>query len=490
MSNNFDPFSSSPSGNYYGDDKKSKSNSFITVILVIAIIGFAIYYGSSYFFVSKVDLTFNIENTEGESISSKIYISKNYDMTDIILSLDNGISEKIKPGTYYYNIQTPGYSSEKKEIVISKKESKTQPIVLEKAINLKIHSITFPEKVYVGQNAILQIEYENTSENKSYSLSDLVIEGDIENWEYTTMNILQEEVSEELIVLTPKTRDTIFLKYNIINTSKKNNDVKVRVKYKTESKSTKFEIIEEPNINITGSLNKEIKSGESNNFTITINNSKNKISISDLTIDINVSGNGDNQDIEEWFNYSLGNIFIEPSKNKTESITVSIPQFAREDVIEGKVIFNSSAFKDPKEIDVKITVKEPTIDFSTNLSKSNITLNYDENNDFTNNEYIDLTLNNKSTIDIDLVEISVTDIDPIRKDCNNYIFIPENVPANMKVTRNTAPKVSLTITAKDTSLIGSLLNNTRICNINVVYKHPFRELETETKSNSIIININ
>lgn len=489
MSSDFDPFSSSPSKNYYSGDEKPKKNNFITIILIIALIGLAFYYGSSYLLVSKVDITLNIQNTEGETVYSKINISKDREMTNQVLVLDNGITDKISPGNYYYTVQAPGYLKEVKEFKVEKKTNYQDLIILEKDVSLLIHSIEFPESVYVGQTALLKIEYENTSTNKTYNISDLVLKGDIEEWNYVTIDTYQNEIEPEFVFLSPKTRSVILLRYTVQDTGNKKNNIEASVKYKKSSKTATFEIIEEPNINVTGNLTKTINSGETTNMTITINNSRNKMPLTDITFDLNISGNGSNQDIEEWFNFPTGNIFIEASKNKTETLNLNVPEFAREDVIEGKLLINSSAFREAKELEVKINIKEPEIDFSISLNKSNVTLNYDVNNNTTNNEYIDLTLNNKSTIDLQLLEIVSVDIDPIRQDCNNYIFIPENMPANLRVTKKSNPKVSITITAKETSLIGSLINNERICSINVSYKNPFRPEDIETKSESIIIKI-
>ncbi len=488
MGNEFDPFGGGSNRNYYsGNNNKSKSNPIMTVILILALIGLLFFLGNKYLVLNKTDLTFNITNTENESISATIRISTNPMFTNITETFNNNETKKVKAKNYYYSVQASGYIGQNKDTINLKGEkSITEPVKLEKEISLKISNIVFPEKVYVGQTAILKIFYENTSLNKAYTLDNLIIGGDINKWSYTVVDFASDPVTST--VLYPQTKSEIYLKYTIENTENKTNKIIIRVKYKKEEKTKSFEITEEPVIPINGDLSNEIKSGDSKNFTITIANSKNKIPISDLTISLEVTGTN-NQDVNEWFTYPQGNILVSASKNESKTISVSVPQTATNDTIEGRLIFNSSIFREPKEIPIKITIKEPTINFSTNLNKKNITLTYDVNNNVTNIEYVIITLNNKSAIDIDLVDIKVLDLDPVKNDCNNFIYFSENSFPNMKVIANTKPELPITITASDPSLIGTLVNNTRMCNIVIEYKHPFRPNETIMESNNFSITI-
>ncbi len=489
MGNNFDPFGGGSSSNYYnkGNESKPKSNNLVTVVLVIILIGLAIYYGANYLFLSKVDVTFNVKNTEGETIPSVIKIAKDPMVTKVVLNLQNGTTEKIKKGNYYYSVQSSGYASENgKEINI--KETTKKDVSLEKNIPLTINSINFPEKVFAGQTATLIIHYRNTSENTAYTIDDLVIEGDVKKWNFAYTDSYSDPISKEQVVLSPRTESTIHVRYTVEETSKKSNKISVRVKYKKKETSKSFEIIQEPDIPITGTLSGELKSGESKNFTITIGNSKNSLPITDLTMEVEVSGNS-NQDVNQWFTYPQGNILLDAKKNVTKPVSIVVPQTATDDLIEGKLIFRSSIFKDAKEIPIKFTIKEPSINFTASTNKSTIKLIYDVNNNVTNIEYVTLKLDNESTIDIEIIEIKVVDLDVTRKDCNNLIYISENALANNRVIRNTNPEVLMSINAIDPSLVGSLVNNTRACAINVSYKHPFRSNETLNVGSNLIINI-
>ncbi len=490
MSKDFDPFSGNNS--YYSDSYKDKpnkhNNQMITVILVILLIGFGIYYAVSFLFLNQVEVSFDVKNTEGDVIPSVIRISKDPMITNVIKTLSNNEITKIKKGNYHYSVQATGYNQLKKEIDLKSTKIKLETVTLEKNIPINIKNIVFPEKVYVGQTAILEIYYENTSQTTTYNVDDLIIEGDIKEWDFITVDFYNDPISKQDALLYPLTEDKISLRYIVQDTKKKTNNISVRVKYKEQEKKINFEIIEEPNVPITGNLSGEIKSGENKNYNITINNSRNKISIPDLTLSLEITSNN-NEDVNSWFTYPLGNIFVDASKNETKSISISVPQTARDDSLEGKLIFNSSVFREVKEIPITITIKEPNISFTTSLNKTDVKLKYDVNNNVTNVEILRLTLDNKSTIDIDIASIEVLDLDPIRKDCNNFIFISENALLNMKVNRNTKPEILVNVSAIDPNLIGNLINNIRMCNIVVEYKHPFRMEETNIITNNLTITV-
>lgn len=489
MGDNFDPFGGGGTSSYYntGNDSKPKNNNLITVILVIALIGFGIYYGANYLFLSKVDVNFSVTNTEGENIPVIIKIAKDPMITKSVLTLQNGASEKVSKGTYYYQIEASGYNRISGE-EIDIKENVMPKIVLEKNIPITISSIIFPEKVFAGQAATLTIHYKNTSESTAYTIDDIVIEGEVEDWDYVYTDSYSDPISKEQVVLSPRTESTVYVRYTVEKTEKKSNEVVVRVKYKEKETSKKFEIIDEPEIPINGNFTGEIKSGESKNFTITIGNSRNNLPITDLTMELEISGSN-NQDINEWFTYPQGNILIDAKKNVTKSVSLAVPQTATDDTIEGKIILKSSIFRDAKEVPIKLTIKEPSINFTASTNKSTVKLVYDVNNNVTDIEYVTLKLDNKSTIDIEILEVKVVDLDATRKDCNNLIYISENALSNNKVIRNTSADVLMTINAIDTSLIGSLVNNTRACAITVDYKHPFRSNEIISVGSNLIINI-
>ncbi len=488
MAEKFDPFSSGSTNYYNQTSEKKKSNGLVTFILVIILIGLGIYYGSNYLFLNKVDVTFNVKNTEGETIPANIQISKSAMFTDTVLNLQNGTTGELKKGTYYYQIQATGYKLYKSSTETEFKETFNKDFELEKNISLSLEKITFPEKVFKNQMAILSIEVINTSEKEIYDPSNIIVEGDIEDWAYEYVDNYQEVISVEDIVIPPKQRININLRYIVDDTGNKENDIEVRIKYKSDSKKTSFEITEIPDVTIKADIEKTIESGNNSNFTINIGNSKNSSPISDLKIALEINSE-ENENVKEWFNYDNGNILIPAKKNTTLSLSVSIPQYAKSDTLNGNLIFSSSAFDENKIIPIKITIEEPSIDFDTKLSTSETEINYDSNNTTTDKKYITLTLDNKSTIDIEIVNISILNLDPDKKDCNNYIYISENSLPDKRVIKNTKPEIPITIFAKDPSLIGDTINNSRICGINVEYKHPFRIDETINISKNIIINI-
>lgn len=489
MGNNFDPFSGG--GNFdsynYSDDKKpSSKNKIITLVLVILLFGIGIYYAINFLFLNYTEVSFNVTNTEGEAISSIIRISNDKLISNVTHTLSGAETIRLKQREHYYSVQSAGYASFNGTLNLKNQNTtKIEPVVLEKNVSLTIDSIFFPEKVYVGQNAVLTINYENTSINKTYTLDDIVIEGDIKDWDFIALDPFLDPIDKENVLLLPTTKSAINLGYIVSDNDNKNNNIIVRVKYKKDSKNRSFEIIEEPNVPITIDLSGEIKSGESKNYNLTINNSNNKIAITDLIISLDV--NGTNEDVYSWFTYPEGNILIRASRNETKRIIVTVPQTAKDDTLDGKLIISSSMFKEDKEFPININIKEPTINFTTSTNKKEVKLKFDVNKNFSNVDYVTLTLDNKSTIDIDLINIETLNLDS--DDCNNFVFIPENAIPNMRVNRNTKPDILLRIEVIDPSLITGLINNIRVCNVVVEYKHPFRPLESNIISNNITISV-
>lgn len=487
MSNNFDPFSGSGGSYSYTDEKKKPNNKLITVVLVILLIGFGIYYAVNFLFLNNVDVSFNVRNTEGDPVSAVIRISTDPLVSNVKETVSSSETVTLRKREYYYSVQAAGYAPFRGDLFLKNSgNTESKDVVLEKNISLKIDNISFPEKLYAGQTAILIIGYENTSTNTTYTLEDLVIEGDVEDWDFVAVDPFYDPIDKSQVQMFPKTKSNLHLRFIVKDTGKTNNKISVRVKYKHESRSRNFEIIEEPNVPITGDIKGNIESGESKNYNITINNSRNRVAIPDLSITIDVNGSF-NENVSSWFRYPEGNILIDSSKNETKTITVTVPQTAREDKIEGNLILNSSMFKDPRLVPISLNVNEPNINFSTSINRNNIKLKYDVNKSITDVHYLLLTLDNRSTIDLDIIRIDILDIDS--DDCDNYIFISPNALPSMRVNRNTKPEVPIKIEAIDTGLVGSLINNIRMCNIIVEYKHPFRPEESVIISNNISIAV-
>lgn len=486
MSSDFDPFGG---GNqtYYSGEKKS-NNSLVTTILVILLLGFAVYYGATYFFFNKVELKFEVVNTEGDTIPATINVGTDQLVSDIKYTFNNNETKKVDKKKYYYSVLSTDYQPLLRQSLDLKKqkELKIEPITLEKKIDLSITNIVFPESVYVGQQITLNVSYKNSSQTETYTLDDIVISGDIKDWEYTIVDYYGNPIDN--LIISPDSENNFFLRYFVEDTEKENNKINVRLKYRNQEKTINFKIIEEPKISINGELISQINSGERKNFTITINNSKNKLAITNASLELDINSEI-NENVSDWFTYPQGNILIPASKNESLQVSVLVPQTAREDLLEGKLLLKSSFFREDKIIPISIQVKEPSINFTSKLNKTQITLNYDVNSDTIDMEYLTLTLENKSSIDIELTDVKVLEIDPLRKDCNNFILISQEALYNNKVITNTNQEIFAAITAKDTSLIGDLSNNIRMCSIIVEYKHPYRINETITLSNNFSIKV-
>jgi hypothetical protein len=486
MSSDFDPFGGG--SQTYSSGEKKNNNSLVTTVLIVLLLGFAIYYGATYVLFNKVELKFVVENTEGEKVPATINVGTDQLVTDIKYTFKSDETKKVDKKKYYYSVIATDYNPVLRQPLDLKKqkELKTEKITVEKKTDLSITNVIFPESVYVGQFALLNIFYKNSSQTETYTLDDIVISGDIKDWDFTIVDYYGDPI--ENLVISPDSENNFFLKYLVEDTEKENNKINVRLKYRNDEKIRDFKIIEEPNISIKGEIVSQVNSGEKKNFTITINNSKNKLAITDasLTLDINSEIN---DNVADWFTYPQGNILIPASRNESLQVSILVPQTAKEDLLEGKLFLKSSFFQEDKEIPISIQIREPPINFTSKLNKTQIVLNYDVNKDQIDMEYLTVTLENKSSIDIDITDVKILEIDPLRKDCNNFVLISQEALYNTKIITNTNQEIFAAITAKDTSLIGDLSNNIRMCSIIVEYKHPYRTNETITLSNNFSIKV-
>jgi len=486
----FDPFGGNTSkgrDEYSYDSGKpshssSKVKSLITTIVVIGLLFFIVYF----IFLYNAEVTINIKDTEGVAIDARVVISKDSAHNKKIATLNNLDSKTIRKGKYYYSVQKAGYTSITGSNFQLRKDKEISE-TLEKNIRLTINDIIFPKQVYSGQDVILQIDLENKSPSEVYNLDNLVFDGTIEDWNnFTVVDSYGNTINRSTISFQPQIQQSLLVKFTVpldIDTKKKNT-AKVRVKYKNDSESVDFEIIKEPEINISIKIDDEMVSGDSKSFKATIDNKKSDVTITDLTFTIDINGII-NEDVASWFTLPRGEIYIENKKKIDELININIPSYARKEMIEGKIILNSSAFNDPKIFDIKLDITEPEIDFSIKLSKTNINLNYDVNLNTTNEEYIILTLTNKMDIDVGIDSIYYEDV-TMKNDCSNYIYIsPNSIPDT--VLKNNDSEILINITAIDTNLIGDLVNNSRGCAIKVKYLHPFRQSEYLEDSENLTI---
>ncbi|MCK9293156.1 MAG: hypothetical protein WCY27_02570 [archaeon] len=489
----FDPFgggdfSRDPGygSDYYGKKKSTKGKGFFIFLVVVIIIYFVV----KFLFLTTYTVSTEIKNTENQPLNANIIIAKDSGFSNKVANINNSESIKLKKGSYYYNILMSGYNSKKGNFTL--KDDYTIEEVLEKNIKLAIKNIVFPSQVYANQEAVLEIEVENKSPTEIYNLDNLVFDGALKDWEnFTPINEIGFPISKEEITFPPTKIKIIRLRFTVPSDSKPKEklDATVKIKYKSSKKNVNFSIIEEPKINTSFVLNTTVKSGTVTSYKLTIDNSKNSISLTDLNLSLVLESKIGQEGVKNWFKLPLGEVYVESKKRYEKMIDVEVPITSLADEITGELRITSAAFKEPKTFPITLKVEEPDNFFNIKLDKTTINLDYDENLQMvTNSAIIKLTLDNlKNDVPITIERVFFMDTSP-RNDCNNFIYIPTDTIPPL-IYKKSNQEVLITIGAVDSSLIGDLINNTRTCTINVLYQHPFRTNDTIEDYKNIVINV-
>jgi len=487
----FDPFSGS-TDSYSSRNKSSTISSgnkkYIKFGLWILVFVIAYYF----IFMNSANLSFNVTNTENGSINATVIVSKDSSLTGKNIVIKSGETKKLRKGTYYYKAQMPGYISSTIESV-KLKSDETPEITLEKNINLMITNIVFPEKVYIGQkDVVLRVDLKNTSSSQIYNLDNLVIKGDISKWDYQVTDSLNNVKDKSAVQFRPQTKQSVFFRFNVPDNEKtsSSNNATIGVKFRNSSKTTNFAIIEKPDVKVSFTLSDSLESGNSKNYNLVIDNSRNKQIIPDIRLKLDINSDS-NPYVSTWFtNIKKGDILVDAKGRHTEVINVDVPVTAVADDIKGKLTVTSSAFNTPRVFDISLKITEPEIKLTTQLDKSTINLNYDTNTNITDKQYVNLSFKNNMDIDVKIDSVYFVDISD-NGDCNNFIYISPNIIPSIigKHTQDTT--ILIPIQAKDTSNIGDLTNNSRGCTLKTRFENPFLgDAGTPIeKINNLIINV-
>jgi len=486
----FDPFSGS-TDSYSSRNKIPKISSgnkkYIKLGLWILVFIIAYYF----IFMNNANLSFNVTNTEGGSINATVVVSKDSSLTGKTIVIKSGETKKLRKGTYYYKAQMPGYISSSIESV-KLKSDETPDITLEKNINLMITNITFPKSVYVGQKGVvLKVDLKNTSSSQIYNLDNLVIKGDISKWDYQVTDYLGNIKEKSSIQFRPQTEQSVFFKFNVPDNEKpsSNNSATIGVKFRNNSKTTNFTIIEKPNVKVSFTLDDSLESGNSKNYNLVIDNSRNKQLIPDVRLKLDINSDY-NPDVATWFTIKKGDILVNAKERHTVPININVPITAIADDIKGKLTVTSSAFDTPQVFDISLKITEPEIKFTTKLDKQTINLNYDTNTNSTDTQYVNLSFKNNMDVDVKIDSVYFVDISN-NGDCNNFIYISPNIIPSIVGKHTQDTTMLIPIKAKDTSNLGDLTDNSRACAIKTRFKNPFlgdvgAPME---KINNLIINV-
>lgn len=495
----FDPFSGGPSFSpAYNTPKKSKPNNSKNKIISLFIfvgIGFFIYW---YIFLNVATIRIYVNDTEGRGVSnSTIIFAKDPALKKIITNLNAGDELKIRKGKYYYRINATDYlQTEIKEIDLKENNEITE--VLEKNISFIINSISCPDKVYAGQTITCQINLENKNTIDTYDLNYLIFSGDVLSWSnfkdktYTYVDYLGNPLTNLQKQILPQKNGTVFLKFTVPSEEKANTTkrLNVRIKYRskdtsTANASTSFQIISEPQVNVTGlSITDQLTSGDTKNITYKIDNKRNDVDISQINVNFEINA-VKNTDANTWFYFDPIYFTVPKKTESTGTIRITIPTTAKTEEITGKITLDSDSFREPKIFNINLNIKEPDNKFSVTVSKTTININYDLNSNTTSQDLVNIKLNNQNKVPLYIDELLLENSTGTN-DCNNWVELPPNFNQTTIVPNNFVEAPAI-IKGKD--IIDSPAGSIKICTIKTRYKNPFGTQDILEDLKTITINI-
>jgi len=494
----FDPFSGGSNFSSYEYKPKSKPNNLqpriikgIIIFVVLAVIGIGVYY----LFFNTVEIEFSVNNTEGEDIDSA-QIEINFGNRKRVFVAPEEIIKLKKNGEYTANVSAKDYSPQR-NIEIDTSGDNTNTIILEKNIALIIKNITCPQKVFLGQTIVCQINVENQNLNENYDINSLVFEGDIKNWDsiknktYKFVDTYDEELSQDRRIVRSRTNAAILVSFSVPNDKKLlgKKEVAVRVNYRREKKQASIEILESPNITFSSEITALTRmiSGEEKRVRYIIDNTKNTSAISNLTLDVDANYLSDfnyNLDLSNTILKDRTNITVEAKLRHEGQITIDLSSTVRAGKIEGNLILIGSIFPEPKKIPFSINIDEPENKFLLSLNKNTETLTYDANTKTTNEKIIYIKIDNQNNIKSKINALSVENV--MDDNCENWIAVSD-LYNNYEIQPKA--KLDIPIVLKGMDLTELLeITGTKLCAINVNYQNPFT-MENNDKILNLTINV-
>ncbi len=356
----------------YSDKPKIDIKKFMPLI-IIAIIGIIIVAFIMVYFGSQQEVTINIEEYGGGTLSVSPTLTL-YSNNEIIYGPKSGELHKVTlaNGTYDYAVISSDYKTDRGTITIGP-ENKSIDISLEKDIQAELSINASFDKIYAGQTL-----------NGSIHITE--VETGISNAKIVVTD------SEKLLTITP-TQSTIniseggvlFVDFSVSvsETITTSIDTTINIsiggtRIKDTLKITVNPTVKPASITITGSLNKtDLTAGQFlTPTTLKIKNNDKKIDLEDVTIEI--IPDAASQDKLNWFEflnyqdvaykYSISKIL----KNSEEivSLKVNVPITAEiGDEFTGKLVISSNSLESKKEQTMIYRVKsKPTV--SLKLTKT------------------------------------------------------------------------------------------------------------------------
>ena len=483
----YDPFSGGGGFNSNYDSKpKSKPSALtpiitkaIIAVIVLTIIGAGIYF----LFFNTAEVFFEIKDTEGQSVDAQIKIGKVGSSKEDTYSVDDSIVLN-KSGKYTYKIlpKNTDYNG------IAKTEFTTADEIIEvkltKKIMLNVSGISCPQKAFLGQKVICNINVENKSPSQDYNVDYFVFAGDVSTWDdfknktYKFVDQYGDEIPEVRKTLLPATNAVFMVSFNVPNDKKYigNKKINLRVKYRNEIKSASFEIADTPIISFSSDISNLDKmiSGEEKRINYWVDNTKNTTRVSDLTltIDANYTSEQDyNLDISKTLVRDNINLEVNAKTKLPGQITIKLPNNVRAGQISGSLILSGNVFPEPKIVPFKIDIEEPENKFIISLSKATETLTYDVNTQTSSEKIISVKIDNQNNLVVKLNNVIVENLS--NNNCEKWITIPE-LYNNYDIQPKDKPEIPIILKATDLSEITEI-TGTKLCALKVNYQNPFTD---------------
>ncbi|MFH1256851.1 MAG: hypothetical protein V1494_06195 [Candidatus Diapherotrites archaeon] len=381
----------------------------IVLVIVIAAIG---WFAFDFFVGSYHDVSFTVNDTEGDSIGGwTVQVSGEDGMP--IKELKAGDSIKLKQGSYSYDAGAPGYKAVSGALSVGSEGTK-ETVVLEKNVSLEL-SLDFPATLYTGQTKEIDVSLSNKESGEE--AIEIVAGGDlasiVSSLELqaggTRLSSIPPGITDAKIVLKVKddvSKDKI----------KEGLSAELRVKglnNKNAKASAKFELVKLDLSKIKLSLSNlsfgAVSAGKTVTKIIDVTNSTGS-EIDGISVGLSISTAGDNDPAtaEQWFEISPTTIDSLPSGSSGKTVVTVIfrpPVSAQADSIAGTVNFSNDFWSSKINL-VSTSVKATEIKFSVSGVQKSYSIKKDSGTGLYTTELEQVTVKNSSDVPVSLITIN------------------------------------------------------------------------------------
>ncbi|MFH1239625.1 MAG: hypothetical protein V1672_00225 [Candidatus Diapherotrites archaeon] len=438
--------------------------------IVIAIVVLAVaYFAYDYFIGSVTEVSFDIENTEGNKINSTILV---YDsQNNEAYNSSSGNKANLRFGDYTYEVTANGYKQEMGDFTISA-NNKSVKIEIEKDMDIEFGAVSFAGGLSLTSPLQGTVELKN-NDSETHAV-ELVFEGDFDEYDViifpSTASVPGNGNSIVNVTATPKEGTEI---------KKSSGDSKkgtIRVKYLNSEKAiheVNFKLYKETEIDTPSKVTLSVKYNDSDNKNVKIEND-NDFEIKNVKLELDILGStiNDTDDILSWISFPYGSeIDSIPAKGEHEfKIQIDTPLDAKKEDIEAQIRVTSASTDETItiELSIKITDEaETALEVSISSSAQNIEIEWDiESEKFEKVEKYNLEIDNKGDVTISEIQISVKN----NAECiTSWLSILS--PAVGTLTAGDDTEVPITISAPN-AVYGKEANSIS-CEFEISYDDPF-----------------